>query len=91
MYPSRVMARIFTYYDNSLPLHGKIGASPVLIEVEAESITEADKVVLEMTGVNVNKATHIGCTIAREFTFTPPTDAGIRRQELQDYYSALES
>ena len=72
---------IFHYVDNSLPLKGK-GAfekgvaylsmfNPVVAEIEADSITEADKLLFEFCKIKVLKAPHIACSILKEFTFIP--------------------
>lgn len=68
------MPRVFTYYDNSLPLKGLIGHSPCIIEIEADTIKDADAVFQEVTGTSPMKQVSTGCTLSPDFTFTPPDD-----------------
>lgn len=62
--------KVFTYFDNSLPPH-LLADSPILIEVEADSIVEADKIVERETGVVPAKTPSIGCAINDRFSFDP--------------------
>ncbi len=62
--------KVFTYFDNSLPLH-LLADSPILIEVEADAIMEADKIAERETGVAPAKTPSIGCAINRVFSFSP--------------------
>jgi len=50
----------FIYKDNSQP------NKPIVFEVEAETITEADKLYQQVTGQNVVKQSHIGCSIIKD-------------------------
>jgi hypothetical protein len=54
---------IFQYTDKSGDFHID------LIEIEADGILEADIIFKEATGIDVVKATHIGCSLLKNFTF----------------------
>jgi hypothetical protein len=62
--------RVFTYLDNRLPLY-RLADAPVLIEIEAETITEADRIVDHELGLAVAKSPAIGCRVSAEFSFEP--------------------
>lgn len=63
--------KIFTYRDNSLPLDRFIAEAPILIEVEAGSILEADKIFETHQGTHPSKLPSVGVSLHEDFTFQP--------------------
>lgn len=61
-----VQMTVFTYLDNS---HGQCvdgkWVAPVLFEVVAEWITDADRMFEESIGIDTAKAKHIGCRLSK--------------------------